>query len=364
MRSSPPPRLRPRVTTLEVNVVAPRRCGCVGCRSCERATRTSCSEPLTYSGRGQPPRYCEECRLGGAAKIKWELAVGEIELQRIWRVAQSQSRAERASYRISRIIQQFGGLDAAQSIVLSTGWSEEEWVDLGICVDSIIRQFLGKGDALGAAPFFGQLFDILRVQRENALAKGAVERAFDHLQVASRRKSAPAACSHWRDHFTILICRMSLADIATSPKEIYQNILDLEEVATHSDSGFVRSEARVEIAGQHVSLGTSEVAEKLRDILVLDDSYNDEERDWILAASRLRPFIDHGIKKKKPESVRREIETYGRIVLPKENHRQTTLFMEWKAALGEPVTLSIPQLRYKPYVPPIEPFVQVNCETG
>ena len=70
MDPSPSPRLRPRETTPKIDVVAPRHCECVGCRSCELAGRKVCLQPLLYAGRGRPPHYCEECRFGGAAKAE------------------------------------------------------------------------------------------------------------------------------------------------------------------------------------------------------------------------------------------------------------------------------------------------------
>jgi hypothetical protein len=195
------------------------------------------------------------------------------------------------------------------------------------------------------------LIAMLRLPQVNEtdLARSTAEYAVDFFQVTSRKKSAPAACRHWMEHFTVLKCRASLEK--PFKDEITDNLLDLQNVLDHSSSAFVRFQARVEIAGQYVRLRTPDVAEKLKDLSELDDSY---DKEWVVAAGRLRPIIEHGIGH--AESVRDKIKTYGRIVLPKKSLRHTALFAKWMAAIGEPIKVNTRELRFWPFVPPIEPW--------
>ncbi|MBI1814065.1 MAG: hypothetical protein HYR72_03725 [Deltaproteobacteria bacterium] len=300
--------------------------------------------------------------MGGAAKAEWERNLGVLELQRRWRVDQSKCRAEKAAYRVSRtILSRFGGPKGAQSTILETGWAADEMEYLRDCIDAIVRHYLAVGDPLAAAPWFELHYDVLRLESSD-LATQKVAQALDHLIVASCKRSAPPAIREWRDHFNVLRCRRTLETLLPDKFEIARHLPALEKIARTSNSSFVRSEARIEIAGHHVELDSEEAEQKLADLTNLDRYFNDEKLDWVMAVSPLRPKISRALKLRRPRAAEVEIEKYARIVLPRQTFRYSRVAIEYKRALGERLDISPSALRYRPHISPIEPFADRDLE--
>ena len=229
------------------------------------------------------------------------------------------------------------------------------------CVDALVCHYLAANDPAGAAPWLELHYDVLRLE-SNDLATQKVEQAVDHMIVASRKRSASAATREWRDHFIVSRCRRTLVSLQPDKRELARNVPILETLAKTTDSSLVRLEVRIELAGHHVELDSEDVERRLADLAHLDTPFKDEGRDWVIAASLLRPKINRAMNMTKPAAAASEIEEYARLVIPRQNFRQTKLAIEWKAALDQPLDVPLPEPRYRPWIPPIEPFTERDLE--
>lgn len=364
MTSSPSLRLRPHGTAPTSAVVTQGHCECPGGRSCDHIEQEPCPRLVsTYEGRGRPPRYCEPCRRSGAAKKEWERLLGPDELMRTRRVEQAvrRARVDQAGDRANLTLIHFGGLDRAKNAILETGWAEDQIELLIDCLDALVLHYLAANDPVGAAPWFELHYDVLRL-RDPDLATAKVEQALDHLIVASRRRSAAAVSREWRDHFVILKCRRALVTRIPNLEDVARNIPILNRLEQAGATTFVQSEAQIELDSHHVELDSEEVEQRLAALRTLDHHFNNERDDWVIAASPLRPKINWAIKRRRPFLAEAEIANYTRIVLPRQNFRQTKVAIELNAAVDNPLTIPEPALRYRPYIPPIAPFTKRDLE--
>lgn len=360
MTSKPSSRQRPQATTLDVTVVAPRCCACPGCNFCGRKRGAAHGEPLTYAGRGAPPKYCPPCQEGGAARFNYEGLLGEGELRTIRRIDQANHRARstRMARFVSDTLQRFGGLKALESRVVSGDWPEQSWGELRPCLESIVADHFQRQELVLAAPFVGVLHDLYRAEGSSLAAQHLAKRTTDRFHVAVRKKSTPALYRFWELHFHTLTVRMCLEPRTYAPDAIPRNIAKLRDVIRdESLLPFVRSEARVELAGQLVKVGADapEIMQHLKDLRdKLDDTYAGPNAEWILAAARLRPQIGYALQQRpRPRGLRELIHQYGQIVLPEESFSHASLYAEWRRAIGEPIDLVLPALKLNLVVPPI-----------
>jgi hypothetical protein len=361
MEESPLPRRRPRETTLRLNVVAPRRCACVGSRRCKHKKRT-CLRPVTYCGRGQPPRCCEICRFNGAAKAAYRENKTDDDRKRSSRVSKSKSRAAESLPVINRRIQRVCGPGIPEAHVFQRRWSKEELPDLHILLDDVIRQCIARNEVVRAAPFFCVRNEALFLDAQRSAATKVVEQALDYLIEWARKKSAPRECEHWKEHFLILKARTRLMEYPLDRDEIMKNIRVLDGVAKRTDSAFVRSMAAVEMFGQHVALRNSEAERRFKELCELGLSYSAAAPDWVLGIARLRPIVQYGVNTGRRGFVKQQLDAYRRTACGKRTLRQVTVIADWQADLGEAISLDTSKLRYRPYIPPINPTFWASCE--